>query len=301
MHTLKSFTKQLTDTIPNKIIFNLSKNYDVEILCNIAKISVSWYYKYRKKVLLKQTKEDKEKADLEAIKELVLKYKNKYWYRVITMKLMQKWIIMNHKKVLRLMKKYELLAIIRRTNPYKKIKKATQEHNTAKNILNRKFGWLKAFTKIWTDISYLKFKWKWIYLSVFKDITSWEILSHQISDNLELWFVQESLKYLKKYNIKWALIHSDQWFHYTHPSFKKWIKELWCIQSMSRRGNCIDNSPTESFFGHMKDEINLSECETLESVKKYMNNYIYEYNYERPQWNKKKMTPVAYRNHLLDN
>ena len=225
----------------------------------------------------------------------------KYWYRKINMKLAKKWIIINHKKVLRFMNKYNLLSIIRRKNPYSKIRKATQEHNTAKNILNRVFRWLNPFTKIWTDITYIRFKWKWIYLSIMIDMVSWEILSHQISDNLELWFVQDSLKDLEKYNLKWALIHSDQWFHYTHPSFKIWVEKLWCIQSMSRRWNCIDNSPTESAFGHIKDEIDISECNTLEDVKIYMNNYFFDYNNERPQWNRKKMTPVQYRNHLLQN
>jgi len=220
---------------------------------------------------------------------------------MITMKLKQKWITMNHKKVLRVMHKYELLSIIRKKNPYAKIRKATQEHNTAKNILNRKFGWLQALKKIWTDISYIKFKSKWIYLSIMKDMATGEILSNQISDTLELQFVHDTLKDLEKFHLKWALIHSDQWFHYTHPSFKKWIEKLWCIQSMSRRWNCIDNSPTESFFGHMKDEIDISDCDTLEEVKNYMNNYIFEYNNKRPQWNRKKMTPVQYRNHLLEN
>lgn len=208
---------------------------------------------------------------------------------------------MNHKKVLRLMNKYDLLSVIRKKNPYAKIRKATQEHNTAKNILNRQFGWLEAYRKIWTDISYIKFLWKWIYLSIMKDMTTGEILSNQISDNLELWFVHDTLKDLEKYDIKWALIHSDQWFHYTHPSFRKTVEKLGCIQSMSRRWNCIDNSPTESFFGHMKDEIDISECTTLEEVKTYMNKYIYQYNNKRPQWNRKKMTPVQYRNHLINN
>ena len=227
----------------------------------------------------------------------------KYGYRMISMKLRQVWIIMNHKKVHRLMRKYDLLSIIRRKSPYAKIRKATQEHNTAKNILNRELCWLKAFRKIGTDISYLKFQSKWIYLSVMKDMTTGEILSNQVSASLELWFVHETLKDLEqiKDKLQWALIHSDQWFHYTHPSFKIWIEKLWCIQSMSRKWNCIDNSPTESFFGHTKDEIDISGCENLDEVKSYMNNYIYEYNNERPQWNRKKMTPVQYRNHLLNN
>lgn len=291
------------ELIPNelkfKIILNLSVNFNIKLLCNIAKVSSSWYYKYKKRVNLKQTKENKEKNDLETIKEMVLKYKRKYWYRAITMKLNQKWIFFNHKKVLRLMNKYNLLSVIRKKDPYSRIRKATQEHSTAINILNREFRWLEPFKKLWTDISYLKFKDRWIYLSIFKDFASWEILSNRVSDNLNLWFVQDGLIDLENLKIEWALIHSDQWFHYTHPSFWIKIKELWCVQSMSRRWNCIDNAPTESFFGHMKDEIDISECSTLNEVKMYMDNYIFEYNNKRPQWNKKKMTPVQYRNHLI--
>ncbi len=72
-----------------------------------------------------------------------------------------------------------------------------------------------------------------------------------------------------------------------------------CIQSMSRKGNCLDNAPTESFFGHMKDEIDTRECKTFEELEKYIDMHIHYYNNERPQWTKKKMTPVEYRNHLL--
>jgi transposase InsO family protein len=197
------------------------------------------------------------------------------------------------------MKKWNMLSIIRKKDPYSKMRKATQEHSIVQNILKREFQWFLPFKKLWTDISYLKYKGKWIYLSVIKDMVSWEVLSNQIADNLELTLVQDSLKDLEHLHLEWAIIHSDQWFHYTHPSFSLWIKRIGCIQSMSRRWNCIDNAPTESFFGHMKDEIDISWCNTLEEVKMYIDNYIFEYNNERPQWHRKKMTPVQYRNHLL--
>ena len=90
------------------------------------------------------------------------------------------------------------------------------------------------------------------------------------------------------------------WFHYTHPSYSRKVKELWLIQSMSRKWNCIDNSPTESFFWHLKDEIDTSKYTNLKELEKYIENYIFYYNYKRPQWNRKKMTPVQYRNHLLN-
>lgn len=275
------------------------------MLCKIALVSASWYYKYRNIILNEQTKEDNEKQDLESIKELSVGSKQKHWYRMITMLLRNKWIIMNHKKVLRLMKKYDFLAKIRRKNPYKQIMKATQEHRTVVNKLNREFKWGLPYSKIWTDITYIKFKWKWTYLSIAKDMVTSEVLWEAIADNIWLWVVYNTLVKLKEkycnWELKWALFHSDQWFHYTHPIFWENIKKLGGVQSMSRKWNCIDNAPTESFFGHMKDEIDVSECETFEELEKYIKNYIVYYNNQRPQWNKKKMTPVEYRNHLLSS
>lgn len=290
-------------TIPKYKIFEimnrLSIKFNIKILTYLSWMSVSWYYKHRKLILSKQTKDIREREDVEQIIHIVTQWERKLGYRVVTMKLSEKNIIMNHKKVLRIMKKYNLLSKVRQKDPYNKIRKATQEHSVAKNILNREFRWYTPYTKLWTDITYIKFLWKWIYLSIVKDIISWELLSHQVENNLWLWIVQNTLKKLEKLDLKWALIHSDQWFHYTHPCFKLWIKKLWLIQSMSRRWNCIDNAPTESFFGHMKDEIDITECKNLDDVRKNMDNYIFHYNNTRPQWNKKKMTPVQYRNHLL--
>ncbi len=271
------------------------------MLCHLANVSVSWYYQHRKLIITNYTKEDREIQDLEIIKNLAFKYHRKYWYRMITMLISSEyWIIMNHKKVLRIMNKYDLLAIIRKKDPYSKIRKANQEHKVATNILNREFRWIIPLQKLWTDITYIKFQWKWIYLSIIKDMITWEILAHKLSENLSIEFVLETVKQLWKASIKWALIHSDQWFHYTHPSFRNLLEKAWYIQSMSRKGNCIDNAPTESFFWHLKDEINISHCETFQDVEKYMKNYIFHYNNYRPQWNRKKMTPVAYRNHLIN-
>ena len=97
-----------------------------------------------------------------------------------------------------------------------------------------------------------------------------------------------------------AFIHSDQGSHYTSPIFKNWLRNTGLGQSMSRRGNCWDNAPQESFFGHFKDEANIKPCETFEELKKEINQYMTYYNNFRYQWNLKKMTPVQYRNHLLN-
>lgn len=209
-------------------------------------------------------------------------------------------LVMNHKKVLRLMKKHNLLSIIRKKHKYRHILKATKKHRTFNNILNRKFRWLKAFSKLWTDISYLYYSnWIKAYISILKDMITWEIISHKVSSNLWLWFVINTINDAKNsFNLNWSLIHSDQWVHYTSPDYVDILKNNWIIQSMSRKWNCLDNAPTESFFWHMKDEIDLKKIKSFNELVKYIDNYIFYYNNKRPQWNRKKMTPVQYRNHL---
>lgn len=95
------------------------------------------------------------------------------------------------------------------------------------------------------------------------------------------------------------MLHSDQGVHYTSPKFHQLLKRYNIQQSMSRRGNCWDNAPQESYFGHMKDELNLDTCFTFRDVCNEIKDYIDYYNNFRYQWNLKKMTPVSYRNHLL--
>lgn len=100
--------------------------------------------------------------------------------------------------------------------------------------------------------------------------------------------------------VKDAFIHSDQGGHYTSPTFQKHVKKLGLGQSMSRRGNCWDNAPQESFFGHFKDEAYIKPCVTLEELKKEIKSYMTYYNNYRYQWDLKRMTPVQYRDHLLN-
>lgn len=292
------------DTIPKsykyECISTLSSRFRIRILIHIAGVSLSGYYKYRMRIKEEQTQFHKDQQSLERVKSLVEKYHQKHGYRIITMLLRSEYEIhMNHKKVLRLMKKYNLLAKIRKKHPYKHIQKATQEHRTCKNILQRKFKWITPREKFWTDVSYLYYNWVKAYISILKDMTTGEIISHKVSSNLWLWFVLDTIRDAKEELQTWSLIHSDQGYHYTHPSYQRLLYDAWVIQSMSRRWNCLDNAPTESFFGHMKDEIDIWSCKSFQELEKYLENYIFYYNNWRPQWTRKKMTPVEYRNHLL--
>ena len=96
-----------------------------------------------------------------------------------------------------------------------------------------------------------------------------------------------------------AFIHSDQGVHYTSPKFQKTVKEHGLGQSMSRRGNCWDNAQQESFFRHMKDEIDYKSCTTFVELQYVIDDYMDYYNNHRCQWNINKLTPVQYRNQLL--
>lgn len=214
-----------------------------------------------------------------------------------------KGIIMNHKKIIRIMRKYGLICKIRQRNPYKAIMKKTQEHRTFENKLNREFNQLTPYRFFTTDISYLFYKGGLAYISVIKDIASKEIIAWELSRHIDMRLVLNTIEYMKENtNIKSfenILIHSDQGSHYTNPAYIKLIKDLGMIQSMSRKGNCIDNAPIESFFGHMKDDVDYKDCRSFEELRDLISNYMYNYNNTRHQWKLKKMTPVKYRNHLL--
>ncbi|WP_276514083.1 IS3 family transposase [Heyndrickxia oleronia] len=154
-----------------------------------------------------------------------------------------------------------------------------------------------------TDITYLKYRGKTAYLSCVKDVATREIVAYELSQTLKMSIVYNTLAKLEEKlgnNIHpEAMIHSDQGFHYTHPEFQKRVKQMNLKQSMSRRGNYIDNAPMESFFGHMKDEMDYKEVHTFEELKQLVNQYMIFYNASRRQWNLKKMTPAEYRSHLI--
>lgn len=272
---------------------------DISILCSIDHVSRSGYYRW----LNTYGEKAKDYNDYLLIKEIFEKGKKKYGWRSIQMRL-PAGRRMNHKKIKRIMKKYQLVCRIRRANPYKQIAKKTQEHRTFKNTLNREFKLLVPFKVFCTDITYLPYNHRTAYLSVIKDIGSGEIVAWKLSQHIDMELVLGTVERLRRdapLPLKNIMIHSDQGFHYTNPLYIQQIKELGMNQSMSRKGNCIDNSPMESFFGHFKDDVDYQECKNFEELNDLINNYMIYYNNERYQWNLKKMTPVQYRNHLLNS
>jgi putative transposase len=274
-------------------------------LCKTANVSTSGYYRFLNTYYSRKTNEDN---DIKS-KEIILKAFNYRGYkkgsRSIKMILKNKFgIIMNRKKIQRIMRKYNIICPIRKSNPYRRMAKATKEHRVISNKLNREFKQNIPGKILLTDITYMPYgNNKMAYLSTIKDSSTNEILAYNLSSSLAIDIVTETINRLVNLNSiklhKDAFIHSDQGSHYTSPIFQKLLKKNNLGQSMSRRGNCWDNAPQESFFGHMKDEINYKNCATIEELQNIIDDYMDYYNNHRCQWNLKKLTPTQYRNQLL--
>ena len=280
----------------------------ISYLCVVAGVSRSGYYRYFSLGNIK-TIETRNQND-EILRNNILKayeFKGqKKSARQIKMTLQSQFNInYNLKRIRRIMKKYCICCPIRKPNPYKRMMKATREHSVLTNFLNREFKQNVPAKVLLTDITYLFYgDGKKAYLSTIKDGSTNEILAHNLSENLSLDIAIDTIhKLMKNTDItlsKDAFIHSDQGVHYTSPKFQKLVKDYNLGQSMSRRGNCWDNAPQESFFGHFKDEAHIKSCKSLDELNYEIDDYMNYYNIYRSQWGLKKMTPVQYRNHLLD-
>jgi len=263
----------------------------VSVLCEIAEASRCGYYKW----LRCADEPDKDYPDYLRIKEVFDQGKGKWGWRNLKMRLEY----MNHKKIKRIMRKYGLITKVRKKNPYRQMMKKNLEHRIFPNKLERKFHQIVPYKVFCTDITYLPLENRFAYLSVIKDIATGEVVAWNISLYLEFALVTETIRNMRLESYEDVMIHSDQGFHYTNPAYIEIVKELKMIQSMSGKGKCIDNAPIESFFGHMKDELDYRACRSFEELRSKIAKYMQYYNSERKQWTRNKMTPVEYRNHLL--
>jgi len=275
-------------------------------LCQLAEVSRSGYYRWLLAEEHRRQQDHTDEQDFQLIKSHFDFLGGKAGALVIKMRLERiDGIVMNHKKIRRLMRKYRLVAKVRQLNPYRKMAKATHEHSTCSNSLDRCFDQGEPQKVLLTDITYMRYgRGQWAYLSCVKDGATKEILAHYLSTSLELSIVERTLDLLS-HRLSGStlpeevILHSDQGMHYTHSRIRNLIKKSGFKQSMSRKGNCWDNAPMESFFGHLKDELDYRDCDSIDELRSRVDQYISYYNTERYQWSLKKMTPEEYRSHLL--
>lgn len=303
---MKNYTSQVYEII-KELVQKYDEKAQIKYLCEIAKVSRSGYYNYfsKKSIENRNKKEIQDEKDRDIILDAFNRHGYKKGAKGIKMTLENEdKIIFNLKHIRRIMKKYNIICPIRKAEPYKQMLKKDLEHRTVENKLKREFKQNIPGKVLLTDITYLSYGYyKRAYLSTIKDASTNEIMAYRLSTNLYLDFVLNTMWDLTKQKEvsipEDAFVHSDQGSHYTSPTFQSLLNELKLGQSMSRKGNCWDNAPQESFFGHMKDEVDFKSCSTFEELQVEIDKYIEYYNNYRYQWNLKKMSPVQYRNHLL--
>ena len=286
-----------------KAVQNDNNRLSISLLCEMAGVSRSGFYAWIDGEPSRKAKEEKDRRDFDIVLE-AYRYRYPKGARGIYMHLLHHNICMNIKKIRRLMDKYGLRCPIRKLNPYRQMAKAMKTSNVAPNLVNRNFRLYGPRKILLTDITYLFHKDGCCYLSTVLDAYTHEILAYMVSQNLKVDFVIKTVDFLvEKYGSSLdncVYVHSDQGCHYTSKAFIEKLKDENFIQSMSRKGNCWDNAPQESFYGHMKDEIEyeVSKCKSYDDVKFIVRDWMQYYNNERYQWDLLKLAPSEYYEYL---
>ena len=275
---------------------------NISVLCRIAGVSRSGYYAWLDAAADRQRREEADSQDFALVKEAYEFRGYKKGARSIYMRLLHKKppIIMNLKKIRRLMNKFGLFCPIRQANPYRRMARAMKTSHVAENKVQRQFKGFEPRKALLTDITYLFYRKGACYLSPIMDVCTHEALAYELSDNLRVDFVLNMVdKMCADYGAELdntTIVHSDQGCHYTSKAFIQKLHDESFVQSMSRKGNCWDNAPQESFFGHMKDEIvdEIAKCDSFEEVKAVVNDWMDYYNNDRYQWDLEKLSPREY-------
>ena len=298
------------------VIAKLRKKYTLKALLNYTKLAKSTYYDALKKL----SREDKYKGLKTLIHNICNKNHGRYGYRRVTMQLHKQGIKINHKVVMRLMKEENLTCKVR-AKKYKSYR--GQEGKIAKNILNRNFKAEKPNEKWATDVTEFALCNEKIYLSPIIDLYNGEIISYKISKRpilkQVLDMVEDATRKIKETKgiilhsdqgwqyqnkryqkllkeTKGIILHSDQGWQYQNKKYQKLLKEKGIIQSMSRKGNCLDNAVIENFFGLLKSELfYLKKFKSVEDFIKELKFYIKYYNTKRIKIKLKGLSPVEYR------
>ena len=258
----------------------------------------STFYYYLKQL----NKVNKYKEIEEQITSIFHENKGRYGYRRITLELKNRGFIINHKTVYKIMKYLGLQSIQRPKRRYTSYKGTIGK--IADNLLKRDFKATKPNEKLATDVTEFKVNNKKLYLSPIIDLFNGEVISYNISKHPVFHRVVDMLE--KAFKIipdnSNCILHSDQGWQYQMKQYQYMLKEKGIRQSMSRKGNCLDNSKAENFFGILKSELyypNEKKYKNIEELEEDIIEYIEYYNKVRIKSNLKGMSPVKYRQHSM--
>lgn len=203
----------------------------------------------------------------------------------------------NIKKIKRIKRKFDLHTKVRCRSKYRAAFISGEEHTVAANIVQRNFSPEEDVNVLSIDITELNYMGgRKAYFFGVKELKSRMLVHYCIKEKPSLDLVIEGLNEyfmsLPEDIRRKTIIHSDQGFHFTSHQFRVVVDRYEMIQSMSRKGNCLDNAPIESFFGHLKDEVDFRRCTNFNELSRMVKKYVSYYNYDRPQWSLKRKTPA---------
>lgn len=273
------------------IISELRQKYPLKELLKLSGIARSTYYYYRQ-----QKDNDKYGKIKTEILDIFDVNKGRYGYRRITLELKEKGYTINHKTVLKLMNSLGLKGKQRKNDKYHSYKGKVGK--IADNLLKRDFNAEKPFEKLTTDVTQFKVCNEKVYLSPVMDLYNREIVSYSISLSPNLQQVRDMLNglFAKLPDDATPIFHSDQGWQYQHAEYQRLLSEHNIRQSMSRKGNCMDNGAMENFFGRLKVEMfYVEKFDSIDSFIKELKSYIEYYNNDRISMKLKGMSPVQYR------
>ena len=276
-------------SVKYKVIYRHREKYSISEMCHFFEVSRSGYYDYVRRM-------DVPAKDLplaEKIRECQSVCRNTYGYRRVHIWLERNGIHCNPKTVLRVMNKYNLLSVIRR----KRYVKYGEHLHRYPNLLNRNFTAERPNQKWVTDISYIRTRQGFLYLSIIRDLYDNSIVAYKTGSEQNINLVLNTIKAAKRKEKVTAELHlhSDQGFQYTSQAYFKLTQRYGITPSMSRRGNPYDNALAENFFSILKTEcIHRVKIETFKDARELIDDYIYFYNNQRIQ-TKTKLTPMEFR------
>lgn len=246
-------------------------------------------------------KDRKNKKIMERIREVYEEHKHRYGYRRITAQLQREGHKINHKKVKRLMTKMHLYGIaIRRRYKYSSYRGTIGKIKA--NLIKRNFKSVMPNRKWYSDVTEFHLNGEKLYLSPIMDGCTQEIVSYTLNRDPVLKQVMDMLELAyKKYPA--LVFHTDQGWQYQHPLFQSWLKNHGITQSMSRKGNSLDDGMMEGFFGILKREMfyNMEDnYHNLDELERAIKAYIEYYNTKRIKTVLKNRTPIEYRNAIMN-
>ena len=275
------------------VVSELRLIYPLMILLQVSGLAKSVYYY----TLYKIDKDDKNKEIIDKIKEIFINNKERYGYRRITLELRNQGYNVNHKKVYRLMVKLGLKPLKRNKRKYSSYKGTVGK--IADNLIEREFNADKPNQKWYTDVTEFNLRGEKCYLSPILDGFNGEVISYNTSKSPNLEQISDMLnKAFDGKNLEGLIFHSDQGWQYQHQSYQQRLKNKGIKQSMSRKGNSMDNGMMENFFGLLKTEMFYDQedkYKTLDELIIAIDDYINYYNYDRIKVKLKGLSPVNYR------